>query len=128
MSKGGAVSTRNTSLVALCIGLALSALGLLLVYLGGYGPCGPASPVAKVGAFLSVFHVELLCTTVPQLEDMLLHYRTVWLNLCVLLLIPAVNWSIVVFVLLKIGSMLRSYFRQSSTKHGTRGPKPGTLA
>lgn len=100
------MSLKKTIIMSALCGLSLSGLGLLLAVMGGYGPCGPASPMAEVGAYLSVFHAVALFTIFPFLEDCLIRLQSGPANAAALFLIPAVDWTVIVFVLLTCGRII----------------------
>jgi hypothetical protein len=75
-------------------------VGVLLLYLGGVGPCGPAfdSRLAEVGGYLSVYQLCLLGFLNPAYEAKL---ATVPAPI-VALAVPLFNWMVIAFALLSV--------------------------
>jgi hypothetical protein len=90
-------------IIALACGCVIASSGLFLVYVGGYGSCGPAGIIATIGAFLTIYHF----TPVFALFPFVATWDSPFFNVCYLILVPAIDWSIVVFILLTLGSRLR---------------------
>jgi hypothetical protein len=104
---------KRSVLLSVLAGLVISGGGLLLVHCGGYGPCGPASTIASVGAFLSVYHVVAISSLFPTLESWVISANSVPLNIAFLLLVPAFNWAIAIFVLLTVRGIFTTRNRKS---------------
>ena len=101
----GDMSWTRRAVISLVYGFGLSCVGLAMVLVAGYGPCGPGSTVSAIGAFLGVSHIVTWCTVFPFLED--------WIpnGVAAVLVIPAVDWAVVAFVLLTVGGWVWRRFR-----------------
>lgn len=64
--------------------------------------------MAHVGAILSVYHVVAVCTVFPGLESVIPSADSVPVNVAFLVLIPTVNWAIIVFTLLTFQRLLKT--------------------
>jgi hypothetical protein len=96
------MSPRKRLAISGCIGLTMSGLGLGLVQIGGYGPCGPASTLATVGSVLGYWHFVGLCILIPTLGEWFdTGLQPQWLciaaNFSAILVVPAINWSLLIF-------------------------------
>jgi len=91
------MNRKKRLLIAGMSGLVISGAGLCMVALGGWGPCGPASPVAALGGWLSLKHAIWLSKLVPGLEDIVGRLHG---DLLFFLLWPALLWSVAAFVAL----------------------------
>jgi hypothetical protein len=91
------MNLRKRIIIAGIVGLVISFAGYGLAFLGGLGPCGPASNIAWVGFWLSMVHVCLIYQVIPELGTVLsrLHVEVPFLMLW-----PAFIWSAVVFAAL----------------------------
>ena len=90
-------------LAAAIVGICLAALGWVLISLGGWGPCGPASTTAEVGGWLCFYHAVLVCTWLPGLELWLVQ---VGVASFVLSLLPAFDWTVIAFLALTLAAKL----------------------
>ena len=87
---------------ALVIGVFLSGLGLLMIHLGGWGPCGPASPLASAGGILSFNHVLFYGSLFGEFST-----DSPVLNYLIFFLIPALDWSLVTWLALTTFNFLK---------------------
>ena len=95
------MSTRKRLVISGCIGLAISGVGLGLVQVGGYGPCGPASTLATIGSLMGYWHVVGLCILIPPLDEWLsTGIQPQWLcgavNCAVIVMVPTITWSLLI--------------------------------
>ncbi len=79
--------------LSVLIGFAITGIGIGLMLIGGWGPCGPASWIAEIGGYLNLDHVTLWCVCFPGIEK-------VRPEILLLLFVPAVDWSVLTFVVL----------------------------
>ena len=98
----GTRSRRRMAVLAM-----IAAAGLLLITIGGYGPCGPASWCARVGASLGYDHFVFLCTLAPPFEAWLAGVDCMPLNVAAAFLVSILDWSIVTFVILTVWVTIR---------------------
>ncbi len=108
---------KRSVFLSILAGTVISGVGLLLAGWGGYGPCGPASTIATIGAYLSVYHVVAISTLFPNLESWVISAKSVPLNVAFLLLVPALNWAILIFVLLTVCGLLTTRNRKSTDQN-----------
>ncbi len=103
------MTTKKKAFVSALSGIGVSGTGFLLVEIGGWGPCGPASTLAQVGGVLGLYHFICLCTWFPALEHLLASVDSAALNAVMIISVPAVTWFLVTFGLLslwqKVGPM-----------------------
>jgi len=86
-------------LLACLIGVGISSVGAGLMTLGGWGPCGPASAVATLGACLNMIHVVWLLALFPRLDGLAGRLHADWVLVFVW---PAIVWSVLSFISLKL--------------------------
>lgn len=103
------MSWKKNIFLSLLIGLLLTGIGIGLVALGGWGPCGPASPVAAIGGYLCIEHISLWAAIIPGFEEGLavLHIP----DLVSLVLIPSLDFTVLAFLLCAVGSMFTNRHR-----------------
>ena len=92
---------RKRVLLSLVVGVAVTATGIGLVALGGWGPCGPSSRIAAIGGVLCIDLVAWL-----ELHAMWLPMRLLP-DLATLLIWPTLVWSAVIFAVLTLWGWLR---------------------
>ena len=100
------MNLRKRIVVAGIAGLATSGIGIGMVALGGWGPCGPASTVAAIGDWLTIEHSIRLSRLVPGLEATVGRTHA---DLPFLVIWPAVLWSGVAFGALTVWQRLRQH-------------------
>lgn len=100
------MTLRKRIMVAGIAGLGTSGIGIGMVALGGWGPCGPASTVAAVGGWLTIEHVIWLSRLFPGLEAAVGRMHA---DLLFLVIWPALFWSGVAFGLLTVWQRLRQH-------------------
>ena len=88
---------RKRVLSSLVVGAAVTAIGIGLAALGGWGPCGPSSRLAVIGGVLCMDLVAWL-----ELHTMWLPMRLLP-DLVILLIWPSLVWSVVAFAALCSG-------------------------
>lgn len=98
------MSLRKSVFVSSLTGIGISAAGAGLVTLGGWGSCGPASVVATVGGCLNMVHVAWLIALFPGLDAFAGRHHADWV---LVLVWPAVVWSVVAFIALTLWKWLR---------------------
>jgi hypothetical protein len=81
--------------ISIGIGVIISGLGLFLIQIGGWGPCGPASTLAFIGGVLNMFHVIYYSTVFGELST----ERPI-INLTILFIIPAFDWAILSYIIM----------------------------
>lgn len=90
------------TVISAITGVVVSGMGFLLVTLGGWGPCGPASTVAYIGGLLCFNPYISLCTWFPAIENLRVSFDSVVFNIAILILIPATCWSLLTFAILSL--------------------------
>ena len=98
------MTLRKRIVVAGIAGLGTSGIGIGLIALGGWGPCGPASTVAAIGGWLTMDHVDWLLRLVPGLDAAVGRMHA---DLPFLVLWPALLWSALAFGLLTAWQRIR---------------------
>ena len=96
------MTVRKRAFFSAVTGLVLSGMGFLLVAIGGWGPCGPASTTAYIGGILGYGHCVYLCTWFPKLDSLFSGVDSVAFNVAVIILVPAMDWLLVTFGLLTV--------------------------
>lgn len=107
------MTVRKRAFFSAATGLVLSGTGLLLVGIGGWGPCGPAGATAVIGGFLGYSHLVFLCTWFPELEG-LLRSDSALFNIAIIILIPAADWFLVTFGILTLWQTVRGHKRKGA--------------
>ncbi len=84
----------KSAIVACLIGAGISGIGVGLMALGGWGPCGPGSWLAATGGCLYMAHIDWLLALFPGLEPIAARpipgaFVMVW---------PALVWSVLAFL------------------------------
>ena len=88
------MSLLKSAVVACLIGTGISGIGVGLVALGGWGPCGPGSWLSELGDCLYMAHIGWLFALFPGLEP--LTGRLV--PQALVMVWPAVVWSVLAFL------------------------------
>jgi hypothetical protein len=92
--------------VAGIAGLVTSGIGIGMVALGGWGPCGPASTLSTVGGWLTIEHALWLSRLVPGIESAVARMHA---DFPFLLIWPALLWSAVAFGALTFWQRVRQH-------------------
>ena len=91
------LSLRKIIVLACVSGVGVSGVGTGLMALGGWGPCGPESALATVGACLNMVHVAWLLALFPRLDSLAGRWHADWVLVVVW---PAIVWAILIFIIL----------------------------
>lgn len=91
--------------ISLLTGFSLAGLGIGLVSLGGWGPCGPGSMTAVVGGYLSIGHLIFWESILPGFEDSLRHLH--FPDIVSVALVPAIDFSVLAFLSFVAASVFR---------------------
>lgn len=87
-------------------GLVLSGMGVGLMALGGVGPCGPASLAGAIGWWANMGPCGWLLDLVPGMDAFIGRHNC---DGVLLILWPALLWSLVLFLILTIGSKFKRH-------------------
>lgn len=97
-------------LFSLLGGCLLSLLGFSMIAIGGWGPCGPTSRLAQVGGYLNVEHVIFLSTWLGEIPT-----PYPFIDLIIILLIPSLDWTIGLMLILLLVRKIKSMRQHHST-------------
>jgi hypothetical protein len=89
--------------VSLLIGPLLTGTGIGMVWLGGWGPCGPASGLSALGGYLSVEHLTFWARVIPGFEAKLAAWRIP--DLLSLIVIPSLDFTLLALISFAVGSI-----------------------
>jgi hypothetical protein len=83
------------------IGPLLSIIGVALIAIGGWGPCGPHSTVAAIGGCFCVEHIRWWASVIPDFEATLAKLVP---DAIALVLVPSIDFTAIAFLVLAVGS------------------------
>jgi uncharacterized membrane protein YjjP (DUF1212 family) len=98
---------RTRIIVSLIVGASLAGAGFLSVYVGGWGPCGPASGLSLAGGYLSIWHVGILEEIFPQFTSRVVSTGSQALWLALLFGTPITDLACLAFLILSVPNALR---------------------
>ena len=105
------MNIRKRVFIACEVGLVISCIGMGLMSLGDWGPCGPGSLSAGIGFWMNLMPVFWLSKLIPGIEALTEQWHA---GLVLIILWPAFLWSLVAFIALSVWSRFRRYAHKTA--------------